>query len=800
MRGSVGRRVAALGCAVALLLGANLAWAFSYYEPVPQVGVGVARPTISQQLQLGRGESIESVAMWVDGVRVTATWNDTGLISYTPAQPLAPGTHRVRLRIDVATGMPGRYYEPFVEEFSFEVAQGALVSLPAPGSEQLQALARVNWYRKAAGLEPMVYAEALGASAGRHAEYLAVNDRQRLSDAHTEAEGTPLYFGTTGGDRARYFTYAGGSSEVINFVDRAEHAVDGWMDSLYHRIPLIRPGNTEFGYGVGGSGDELVNVVQVGPAAATPGTVLWPQPEQSGVPTGWDGAETPDPFDLYPGAARPVGYTITATFGGRVRSLTLDAASLAGPEGNVKVMRFAPGQDPRLTDTVAMIPAAPLHPSTTYSAYMAGQVDLGNGARPFEYRWRFTTGPEHPPFLKSRVTRWTGAGVVTSITLEGTGLLPGMKVFLGGLPVQDLTVASATRATFTPPDGYAGGKADLLLVTPGGQEYLWRSFYTGHETQRFESDRAAFQTVQLEVGGKPFDRPALRHVSGAVLLPEGALAALGAKVTRVEAIGRAYWSFGDRTGEYTRGHAVASVGGEALVLALPAQDWDGEVYLDQALVRQLSGASLTVGADRVSVNPAAVEGMTDIASHWARDSIVQLLRAGVVSGNGDGTYNPNGTLTRAAFVKMLTGARRLTPLPGDAGGFADTGSHWVAGQGYVGAAAAAGILKVGEYEGARFEPDRPITREEIAIMVTRALGRDSAAVLRSVPVVGGLASVGGKLFTDAGSWARPGHVAEAIDLGIVTGYAEPDGRYSFRPDRQATRAEAAVMIVRAMQR
>lgn len=796
MRSSMMRRAASLTLALLLLLSPYVAGAFSYFPPEPRTPVGVARPTISQQILLGHAEEILAAQMWLDGARVRPAWDATGLVSYTPPQALGAGVHRVRLEVEVSAGTPGFFFEPLVQEFSFEVAAGAVSELPVPDPEQLRALERVNWYRTAAGLAPMRFAPELGASTARHAAYLAANDDQRHGDSHTEEPGTPLYFGASGGDRARYFAYQGGSAEVINFVDLAERAVDGWMDSLYHRIPFLKPGNTEMGYGLAGAGDNLVNVVQTGPGDATPGAVLWPQPGQTGVPTSWDGAESPDPFDLYPGAPRPVGYTITLTFGGQVRSLTLSAASLTGPAGAVKVYQFSPGQDPRLRETVAIIPAAPLAPGTTYTGYLAGQVDQGGGPQPYERRWSFTTRDEHPPMVRSRTTTYTEAGEVRRISIEGAGFRDGMQVYLGGLPVESLQVASGTSLSFRPPAGYTGGRADLVLATPGGQQVVWHTFYTGHETLRF-GDGVAFTEVPLRVDGTNWKQPAILHRSGALLAPEGVLEALGARRTLVEPIARTYWAVGDRSGDYTLYHARATLKGAAFPLALPAQEWGGTVYVDTSFIKELTGGGLTAAPDLVTFM-SVVEGMTDIGSHWARDAIVKLLRAGIVSGNGDGTFRPEDTLTRAAFVKMLAGARALPPQPGRSGGFADTGSHWVTRQGYLAAAVTAGIVQVKEYAGARFEPDRPITREEIAVMVARALGRAQQAAARSLTVTNGTLLLGGKLFVDAAAWTRAGYVAEAVDLGIVAGYAEAGG-FSFRPLRQATRAEAAAMTLRMMQ-
>ena len=49
-------------------------------------------------------------------------------------------------------------------------------------------------------------------------------------------------------------------------------------------------------------------------------------------------------------------------------------------------------------------------------------------------------------------------------------------------------------------------------------------------------------------------------------------------------------------------------------------------------------------------------------------------------------------------------------------------------------------------------------------------------------------------FRIGSEWAGP---IEAL-RALYAGYPEPDGRYTFRPDRTATRAEVAAMLVRAL--
>ena len=84
-----------------------------------------------------------------------------------------------------------------------------------------------------------------------------------------------------------------------------------------------------------------------------------------------------------------------------------------------------------------------------------------------------------------------------------------------------------------------------------------------------------------------------------------------------------------------------------------------------------------------------------------------------------------------------------------------------------------------------FRPTDNITREEMAVMLVRALGYASLA---------GTASGYSSPFTDMTT--NRGYITIAYDLGIVGGVG--DGR--FAPDQTATREQAAAMLVRVYDR
>ena len=163
----------------------------------------------------------------------------------------------------------------------------------------------------------------------------------------------------------------------------------------------------------------------------------------------------------------------------------------------------------------------------------------------------------------------------------------------------------------------------------------------------------------------------------------------------------------------------------------------------------------------------------DISSHWAKDSIMNLINAGIANGYPDGAFQPDRTITRAEFASMLVKALKLKAS--DSGRvFSDTATHWAKDN--IAIAEALGIIS-GCADNS-FQPDTPITREQMAVMVVQAAKLNPATSPRT--------------FTDGvdiSPWAKAG-VDAASQSGFITDY--PDGR--FRPQGNTSRAEASIVI------
>ncbi|SMB88958.1 S-layer homology domain-containing protein [Desulfonispora thiosulfatigenes DSM 11270] len=173
--------------------------------------------------------------------------------------------------------------------------------------------------------------------------------------------------------------------------------------------------------------------------------------------------------------------------------------------------------------------------------------------------------------------------------------------------------------------------------------------------------------------------------------------------------------------------------------------------------------------------PIAIE-LTDIKGHWAEKDIKALVELGAIGGYADKTFKPDNKITRAEFAKILVKAYKIDNKNGKV--FADTQNHWAKND--IAAAESNGI--VSGYSATKFGPDDVITREQMAAMVVNAAS---------------LQNVKGELnFTDKAkisAWAVD-VVGAATASKIVGGY--PDN--TFGPQNNATRAEAASVIMRAL--
>lgn len=205
----------------------------------------------------------------------------------------------------------------------------------------------------------------------------------------------------------------------------------------------------------------------------------------------------------------------------------------------------------------------------------------------------------------------------------------------------------------------------------------------------------------------------------------------------------------------------------------------------------------------------------DIEGHWAADFIMKAQINGLVDGQGDGKFNPDASVTRAEFLKMAMDAAGIVGHAYREGECLDaTTDDWYCY--YLQGALDKGLIytplivedkdvylpeeidkvlveatedkeevtaKIYEYTKGEFKGNQPITREEMAVILTDV----------------GLAGINnGEMataaFTDEDEISANylPRVSACINAGLVTGMG--DG--TFAPKANLTRAQATVVITK----
>ena len=182
--------------------------------------------------------------------------------------------------------------------------------------------------------------------------------------------------------------------------------------------------------------------------------------------------------------------------------------------------------------------------------------------------------------------------------------------------------------------------------------------------------------------------------------------------------------------------------------------------------------------------PVNNSGFTDVTTGtWYYDYVVAAKELGIMVGNGNGTFSPEKTLTRAEMVQLLAGYAGADLTAVEASDFSDV----KAGAWYAGAVAWAeenGYVR--GYPDGTFRPDAEVTREDFCAILARYLRKQDVSY-----------STKDVTFPDEdeiSDYAREDAVYCA-SIGLVSG--TDGGR--FAPKAGTKRAEAAAIMVRLVQ-
>jgi hypothetical protein len=167
----------------------------------------------------------------------------------------------------------------------------------------------------------------------------------------------------------------------------------------------------------------------------------------------------------------------------------------------------------------------------------------------------------------------------------------------------------------------------------------------------------------------------------------------------------------------------------------------------------------------------------DIAGHWAESNIRKAAVAGIVKGYADANFNPNRSVTRAEFAAMMM--QIIKPQSSGAElTFSDTSaiSEWAVKA--VSQSVELGI--VSGYADGSFQPNAPISRAEMAVMIANGMKIEADAT--AIPG-----------FADDNE--IPGWAKKAVESAKINGIVQGRSGNLFVPNAIASRAEAVTMLL-----
>lgn len=244
---------------------------------------------------------------------------------------------------------------------------------------------------------------------------------------------------------------------------------------------------------------------------------------------------------------------------------------------------------------------------------------------------------------------------------------------------------------------------------------------------------------------------------------------------------------------------ISSFGGGTATVSIPYQPGPDE-DLSRIVIYYISDSGALIAVPNCAFNPATgmvtftakhfstyAVGYNDIrfadVSGWYAEDAYYLAVRGIMKGPGDGLFNPDGSITRVELAQILYKLAGSPAIAGRTSPFSDVkATAW-----YFDAVKWAYDMGViSGYDG-RFDPDTPVKRQDIAVMLMRYVDNVTKNPLQMTNQA--------TTFIDSANIASyaQGAVMTMQRAGIIRGI---DG--SFNPQANATRAEAAKMVASLM--
>ena len=176
---------------------------------------------------------------------------------------------------------------------------------------------------------------------------------------------------------------------------------------------------------------------------------------------------------------------------------------------------------------------------------------------------------------------------------------------------------------------------------------------------------------------------------------------------------------------------------------------------------------------------------TDVTKNWAYPGIQYCVTHGIMGGMGDGTFAPTGTTTRAQIVQILYNLEG-TPAVSGTTPFTDLTANWYkpailwAYQNNV----------VAGKSPTTFDPEGPVTREQIAVILTQYMFHVLKMNRTWTPADLSTFPDG----ANVSSWAKEA-MQDAVALGLINGTKAPDDKVYLDPQGSAARQQVATILM-----
>ena len=211
---------------------------------------------------------------------------------------------------------------------------------------------------------------------------------------------------------------------------------------------------------------------------------------------------------------------------------------------------------------------------------------------------------------------------------------------------------------------------------------------------------------------------------------------------------------------------------------------NGKVYPAGDIVLSYSSSVLkATWKDTTEVD--VTQMFTDVEKNWAYPGIQYCVTHGIMGGMGDGTFAPTGTTTRAQIVQILYNLEG-TPAVSGTTPFTDLTANWYkpailwAYQNNV----------VAGTSPTTFDPERPVTREQIAVILTQYMFHVLKMERTWTPADLSTFPDGAQV----SSWAKEA-MQDAVALGLINGTKASDGKVYLDPQGSATRQQVATILM-----